>query len=518
MSNQLDTVLLEGLKKSGVPQEKIQKVLQNPSNVQSLINTSKLNEIQSQASQAINASLSSLTSNLSSFGSLFSSNPLTGILTSTKGDAAKGPKEADSKIKSLASDASAAIATPVAFISKPIADTIKGIDTLSQGTGLKDYLSSMNSTELSNLAKSIGSPITSSDGVLNSIIQTTNSLADTFKQIPDSLSSMKNAVLAPIASTIDSFTGTLKSGIGNLLTSVSGSTGLSDLISAGSNLTNSVLSLLPNSLSKYIQASSTAFLESTLNSLVGNKLDSFNHILSLLSGNFSSETLLSKLLGLGDSSNYPNTITSSTNNSSTSASITNSLYGAAKTICAKVSTPRSTSFQINKDLYDLLMDMAADFGLSDLIRQLANCTSAFDDITGKSRRSPEEDVRPYMDERTVMLLQSKTRSIAMRGDTETYKTVQDVITVPQIKELKKDMIVLTANMQATDKNITNYDAILAQNLLTKESLIYADDIATNKVINGPVTAAMCATDTTIVDSVLTPEVRALTQGAIYAYA
>lgn len=520
----LETVIAAGMQNQGISRDDALNAVKNQTNVSTILDqgTAQLNSIKSQASKAVNSSLSSLTSGLSSFSSLFTSNALTGILTTSKVDAAKGPKEADSKIKSLASDASSALANPVAFISKPVNDAIKGIDTLSQGTGLKDYLTSMNSTEISNLAKSTGNSITSSSDVLDAVVNSTNSLASSLKSIPDSLSAMTKKITAPITSSLNSFSSTIKSGISSSLLSSLQTTTTNSLISSGSNLTNAVIGLLPNSLTKYIQKSTTSYLESTMNSLVGDKLTSYNHILSLLSGNFSSDTLLEKLLNLGDSSKYPKTLSTSTNSSSTSSDITTAVYNAAKTICTNVSTPASTSFQLNKDLYDLLMDIAAEYGLSDLIKQLSNCTTVADTLSTStlSTLSTRETTVPqeYMDERTVTVLQNKTRDIAMKGDSETYKTIQEVITASQVKEAHLDMVVLAANMSDEQFNLDNFDTILQKNNLTKDDLIYLDNIGEEQIIDGVTASAMCASNTTIVDGVLTPEVRVLTQSAMYAYA
>ncbi len=545
----------EGLTNSGVSKTDAQNAVKDSSILTGLTNTlnegtKQLSEVGTKATQAINSSLSAITSSLNSFSNLFQSNDVTKTLSTSKNDAAKGPKEADSKIKSLASDTASALANPVSFITKPVNDVIKGIDTLSQGAKMTNYLSSMTTKELQNLSTSVGSLINSSSGVLGAITSVTNGLAEAVSAIPNALSSMASSVISPITSTISSFAGSLKNGIGNLVNSVGSAVGgvvssvtgavgsvinsvigsnsaLGQLISAGSNLTSAVLGILPTNVSRYITNLGASFVSNTLNNLVGDKLTSLNNISSLLSGSFDLNTLLNKLMGLGDSSIYKSTISNSTNSSSTSTNIINVLYRAAKTICSSISTPSSVSFRLNKDLFDILNDIAAESGLSDLIKQLSNCSTKSSSSRSNSSRMlraasdndiSTEDIEPYFDERTVKVLQSKTRTVAMKGDSETYKTIQEVITAPQIKEAKFDMVVLAANMSADETNLNNFDEILEKNNLHKTDLVYADAIGSENIIDGINASAMCANNTVIVDEVLSPEIRALTQSAMFAYA
>ena len=551
----------DGLTNSGVSKTDAQNAVKDSSILSGLTDTlnegtKQLSEVSTKATQAINSSLSAITSSLNSFSDLFKSNDVTKTLSTSKNDAAKGPKEADSKIKSLASDTASALANPVSFITKPVNDVIKGIDTLSQGAKITDYLSSMTTKELQNLSTSTNSLINSSSGVLGAITSVTNGLASAVSAIPNAISSMATSVLSPITSTISSFAGSLKSGIstlvnsagsvvnsvtgaiGSVVNSVTGAVGsvvnsvigsnsaLGQLINAGGNLTSAVLGILPTNVSRYITNLGSAFIGNTLNNLVGDKLSSLSNISSLLSGSFDLNTLLNKLVGLGDSSTYKSTISNSTNNSSTSTNIINVLYKAAKTICSSISTPTSISFRLNKDLYDILNDIAAECGLSDLIKQLNNCSTKLSGSSSSRSRMlraaaediSTENIEPYFDERTVKVLQSKTRTVAMNGDSETYKTIQEVITAPQIKEAKLDMVVLAANMKADETSLENFDIILEKNNMQKTDLVYADAIGNENVIDGVNASAMCANNTTIVDEVLSPEIRVLTQSAMYAYA
>ena len=135
--------------------------------------------ISSLSSSVRSASLSDMASTLPNVANMFSAtvNNLTSTLTSRVSDSLKGLKEADNKILSLTSDAASALASPVAFITKPITDAIKGIDSLSQGTGLKNYIGNMNSTQITNLSKASGTTINNSDDVLKAIVSTTNNLS-----------------------------------------------------------------------------------------------------------------------------------------------------------------------------------------------------------------------------------------------------------------------------------------------------------------------------------------------------
>lgn len=515
-ADKLQQSLTSGIQNAipGVDAEKLSSMLNSNSIASTLGNLEKeaqnaLKSIQGQATALLGSSLDSIAGTFPDAAKqLFTQlNPDTTKLASIVQDITKGPKEVDAKLESLASDSASAIANPVAFISKPVNDAIKGVDTMTQGSGIKDLMSGMDSLDISNLSKSVGFNITSSSDITKAISSVTNGLASQVKSIPDTLGSLKSSVLAPITSTVKSFEGSLMSGIKSTLGSIDSSTGLSSIISAGKNLANSAIGVLPTSLQSYVSSKSNSFISSTAEKLLGDSLGSFNNILGAIPGVSSADSLLTKLLSLGDSSGYSSLtdksgkpLTSSLgNNSSATLDV---LYAAAKTICAGVEQPSTLNYRYNKDLYDVLLQLASELGISDLIKQLEKCAG------GEAA---------YFDSRSLKLLQSATRTAAQSGDVNTYSTLQQTIGAQNVIGAKQDAIILNTNMSGTSENVETYNQVIERFGYTAFSLLTKQTLGKN-VISGSLTALMSASNTKVVDDALGSDVRKLVQGAVYAYA
>lgn len=512
-TDQLQKVLSEGLANSGVDPSKISSMMNTDTLTSTMGNlqqmaSDQLKSLQGKADSLFGASIDSIASSFPDAAKqLFSQvNPQAGMLGSL-GDLTKGPKETDDKLQSLASDSAEAIASPVSFVTKPINDAIKGIDTQSKGMGVKDLLSGMDSFDISNISKSVGFNITSSSDMSKAISSVTNSLSGQIRDIPSMMSSLSSSIGAPITSSLKDFQGGLMSGIKEIASSVSSSTGLGELLSAGSNLTGSALSILPPSVRSAISYSADSFLINSAQSILGDKMGSYANILGMLTGTSLQGSLFNNLLSLGDSSGYPMQTDqygkplfgSVGNNSSNDI---NALYKAAMTICSGINNPTYMNYRQNKDLYDILMMMAASMGLTDLMRQLQNCAG------GQAS---------YYDSRTTSLLQGSTRSVATQGNPYAYAALQDILGPSNVRNPKQDVIILNANMKGTPSNIQAYNGVLSGYGYTSSDLLMNGRVGSYPVYSGQNTALMSASNTNVVDAMIGSGVRSLIQGALFSY-
>ena len=389
------------------------------------------------ASSVRSASLSSMASSLPATSNLFSStiNNLTSSLTSTASDISKGLREANNKIQSLTSDAASAIANPVAFITKPVTDVIKGIDSLSQGSGLKNYTNGLTSTQLKNLGISSGTTIRNSDDVLKAIISITNNLSANTggnTNYERALKSYTNSpTTAPTVSTTSSYEASLMKGIRDSLgyssTTVTSNrtttTTTSNIISVDSLSITDLLSLLSPSRQSSLQIASSSYLSSQVSSSLDTTGTSYSTIVSLLGDSgISNDTILEKLLNitsLNTNTSYAKYLSSEVNAISLgigSLSLINSLYSASQNICSEINNRVVSQYNTYKDLYDVLMSLSLDYDMTDLIEQLRDCISDLGETIGISTASTTS--RTY----TTTASAVSTRSNAVVSPTTSVNT------------------------------------------------------------------------------------------------
>ena len=412
------------LSNKGIPvQSALSAAKQTTAEISSLTNaaSSALKSFANSANGVSSSSLSKLASTLTSTNKFFTTtvNKLTSTLTSHINEATKGLKEANNKIQSLASEAAAALAAPVAFISKPVTDVIKGIDSLTKGTGLKNFLNGLSSGALSDLSKVVNQAIRTSDDVLNAITKITNDLSAVFK-FNDSTGHLDlynytdpANLIEEDSSTEQEFHSSLTPDTRNLLTQNFNSS--NDTTATNLRYTDvdiaQLSASLPEYLRKYIKKTQPSYLSDEAQDTVSDMTKSYSSIMSTLAGSgLDDETILNKLMEVYSSTSktdYKRYISDTSGNTlgTASTNILSSFYNAAQTICPDIKSRYVNDFNLSKDLYDLLMALSLDYGITDLIDQLKNCIasskhaisstqSAFDAIIKAAEAVPKSSISP----------------------------------------------------------------------------------------------------------------------------
>ena len=413
------------LSNKGIPvQSALSAAKQTTAEISSLTNaaSSALKSFANSANGVSSSSLSKLASTLTSTNKFFTTtvNKLTSTLTSHINEATKGLKEANNKIQSLASDAAAALAAPVAFISKPVTDVIKGIDSLTKGTGLKNFLNGLSSGALNDLSKVVNQAIRTSDDVLNAITKITNDLSAVFK-FNDSTGHLDlynytdpANLIEEDSSTEQEFHSSLTPDTRNLLTQNFNSS--NDTTATNLRYTDvdiaQLSASLPEYLRKYIKKAQPSYLSDEAQDTVSDMTKSYSSIMSTLAGSgLDDETILNKLMEVYSSTSktdYKRYISDTSGNTlgTASTNILSSFYNAAQTICPDIKSRYVNDFNLSKDLYDLLMALSLDYGITDLIDQLKNCIasskhaisstqSAFDAIIKAAEAVPKSSISPF---------------------------------------------------------------------------------------------------------------------------
>lgn len=413
------------LSNKGIPvQSALSAAKQTTAEISSLTNaaSSALKSFANSANGVSSSSLSKLASTLTSTNKFFTTtvNKLTSTLTSHINEATKGLKEANNKIQSLASDAAAALATPVAFISKPVTDVIKGIDSLTKGTGLKNFLNGLSSGALSDLSKVVNQAIRTSDDVLNAITKITNDLSAVFK-FNDSTGHLDlynytdpANLIEEDSSTEQEFHSSLTPDTRNLLTQNFNSS--NDTTATNLRYTDvdiaQLSASLPEYLRKYIKKTQPSYLSDEAQDTVSDMTKSYSSIMSTLADSgLDDETILNKLMEVYSSTSktdYKRYISDTSGNTlgTASTNVLSSFYNAAQTICPDIKSRYVNDFNLSKDLYDLLMALSLDYGITDLIDQLKNCIasskhaisstqSAFDAIIKAAEAVPKSSISPF---------------------------------------------------------------------------------------------------------------------------
>lgn len=422
-------------------------------------------------------------------------------LNSIKSDIDNVKKEVQSKIKTLASDSAEAIAKPVSFVTKPVTDTIKGADTNPLGNIQDNLLGSGLTDSLANLSKVTNTPINSIGDATSSITNVANSFTN---NIHNSIGDFSGGITGAIGNTIGGIDNALMGSITGTLDTIKDITGIDKIVSAGRELTNSALSVLPGPLAEYISAGSHNFINDTMHELLGDKLGSVNYILEHLSGLGADASIIDKVLNLGNGSIY----SALTNGGrpvdsifgNNSSSFVMALYRAAQLLCGDIVIPDAlTDYRHNKDLHDVLIQIATDAGLKDLVEQLKKC---------------KEEETSYFDDRTVTVLQNRLPDVSYRGDTNMYKTVQEVLGPSYVSNSENDIMKLIANMKDDKTNIDNVKAIMKSAKVSTDDLIktktyLGDDV---EVYSGKKVVVLTASGTGFVDGATGSDTRKLIQG------
>lgn len=533
----------EGLAKQGINESKIKETLKSSDFLGDLSNTanSMLKEAQGKLTSGANmlkTTLNDLTSSFpdavsSFFGDMNTDASSLGDITSAIGD---GAKEVNSKLKSIASSSGEAIAQAVSFTTKTVEDTISGVDTSSLGSDSVDMLNGLSDSVISNIEKATGSIIKESGDLSETIKSVSSEIAGAIRETPNVLNELKQSITEPITSTVNDFVGSLTDGLsgdnqlGKVLSdlgdaaSAIGSVG-STVIQSGKEIGDAVIDILPSPVDSWVSKKVDSYVNTAASDLLGSNLNIAKYVMGKFSSAGSSDNILNMIIGLGDNSKYPS-VADEAGGSLTALLGTGSgnqideLYSIARSLCSSITTTSYVNFQYNKTLYDVLLQLAASMGMTDLVNQLKRCAAAVEGMSLRSSRAPEDN-NPYWDERSVAILQNATNEVAHKGNVDMYRCIQENIGSSQMLNSEEEVKILVTNMSLKDsesgrkKNV--YKQIISDLGYTTDSLV-TTEVLKKQALKGADICAMSATDSYIIDDAIGAETRTLVQAAMYAYA
>lgn len=420
----------------------------------------------------------------------------------------KGEQETNSKIKSLASDSAEAISKPVAYVTKSVDDVVTGASTLSQGNGVKDGISSMSETAKNNLSKATGTDINSDSALTSAIKSVTNGFSSAVKGGSDAINSMKEKVVSPTVSTIKDSVSSFTDGIKETVGSVGDTLDIGGTASALKDLNKTVLDTLPSPVADMISSKEDDFINKTVNDVTQGKMDQISNILSALNG-VKSDDVLNSTLGVL-SNKYPNItdsegldVTKLTGNQS--MDVVERLFSAAQGICnIKSLNDTYLNYSDNKTLYDTLLDLAGQYGITQLIDDLSQC--------GKNSSAH------YFDQQSIDTLRNVCKTATENGDPFTYRSAQNAAGKSNINTDAEDLIKLNANMVDDGyENTEAYNEILKDAGTSVQQLITANTVGDNTVLDSTKVTVMCASNNSIVDNAISTDNRTLIQQSRVLY-
>ena len=476
--------------------------------------SNKLNQtVTSAASDAGNllkGGVSSLTSSVSDFAnSVFAKTTnASQALANRSQSQNKGEQETNSKIKSLASDSAEAISKPVAYVTKSVDDVVTGASTLSQGNGVKDGISSMSETAKNNLSKATGTDINTDSALTSAIKSVTNGFSSAVKGGSDAINSMKEKIVSPTVSTIKDNVSSFTDGIKETVGSIGDTLDIGGTASGLKDLNKTVLDTLPSTVADMISSKEDDFINKTVDSVTQGKMDQISNILSALNG-VSSDDVLNSTLGLL-SNKYPN-ITDSEGLDVTklagnqSMDVVQRLFSAAQGIC-NINSLNDTylNYSDNKTLYDTLLDLAGQYGVTQLIDDLSQC--------GKNSSAH------YFDQQSIDTLRNVCKTATENGDPFTYRSAQNAAGKSNINTDAEDLIKLNANMVDDGYDNTKaYNEILKDAGTSVQQLITANTVGNNTILDSTKVTVMCASNNSVVDNAISTDNRTLIQQSRVLY-
>lgn len=438
------------------------------------------------------------------------------IMSAITGDMSKGKKETDSKIKTFGASSAEAISSPVSFISKPLNDLIRGIDAVLPG-GVNTVVRGLSSLSKGNLSKATGMSITDDASVNVAMNSVTSEFANRLISMLDANSSIFQFQMEGSTGSAQQYNSQLLSSLARTLTSngrdpyqrytgssYSGSSrGSSYLSSSGAAgvdySSNSALSMylgdaitqselegaLPQDYRNMLSAGSNTRIEAAANQYVNSKTRSVSNIQEQFNNVGDQDELTNFVLGL--SGNYPSL---QGQNFQTNAGIYGTaepdmfdlLYELAATICPNIRRPDSVEFSNLKDLYDTLIDQAANSGLADLIRQLVECGQELG----------------LFDERTAGMLKDRTTLAAVTGGVFVLGSIIGALGTYSVSDPARLLMITNANMYGYPEEIVAYED-LSKTLNVTTTQIVTTNIGGRTVYNGERIAMMSTSNTKIID-------------------
>lgn len=433
-------------------------------------------------------------------------------LASAKEDT--GQKETDAKIKSLSSSDNTAIVKPTAFKAGG-GNGIGATKNIPQDAGATEV---PKIGQLAKTAQELKEKDNTDGSWLSTIKSSSKDLQDNIaaasKNVSDTVTSAKTAV----GDSINSAVGEVKEMTKVFSTAVQPVTGaITDAISCGSGIANSIADALPGSVGKYVKAGYSTALQTASSKILGDKAAAVSTLAGLLPGVTDTSNLWTIVGGL--STNTEDTLFDKDGNIITgtggnTASDINALFAAAGKVCSGVTSPNATSQNQQQTLFDALMGIAGQKGASDLISKLAACTGSSGD-------------QSLFTSSTVSVLQSCLNTSSSKGDVNTTSAIVEAIGGQNVSSAKKLVTTLVGNMDSKSaKEVVNsgkarsaaspLKTIMNECSITVESLT-STDTPVGSALNATDIAIMSSNNNVIIDSMIGTDTRSLAQAALFAY-
>ena len=434
-------------------------------------------------------------------------------LASAKEDT--GQKETDSKIKSIASSDNTAIVKPTAFKAGG-GNGIGATTNVPQDAGETEV---PKTGQLAKTAQELKEKDNTDGSWLSTLKSSSKDLQENIAAASKSVNETVTTAKAAVGDAINSAVGEVKEMTKVFSTAVQPVTGaITEVISCGSGIANSIADALPESVGKYVRAGYASALQSASNKILGSKASTVAALAGLLPGVTDTSNLWSIVSGLATDTKDTlldengNVISGTGGNT---ASDINALFAAAGKVCSGVSSPNATSQNQQQSLYDSLMALAGQKGASGLLSQMAACT-------GSSGN------QSLFTSSTISILQSCLDASSSKGDVETTSAIVEAIGGQNVSAPKELVTTLVGNMDtASAKKIVNASttgnasssplhSIMNECNVTVESLT-STPTPVGSALDATSIAIMSSNNNAIIDSMIGTDTRSLTQAALIAY-
>ena len=434
-------------------------------------------------------------------------------LASAKEDT--GQKETDSKIKSIASSDNTAIVKPTAFKAGG-GNGIGATTNVPQDAGETEV---PKTGQLAKTAQELKEKDNTDGSWLSTLKSSSKDLQENIAAASKSVNETVTSAKAAVGDAINSAVGEVKEMTKVFSTAVQPVTGaITEVISCGSGIANSIADALPESVGKYVRAGYASALQSASNKILGSKASTVAALAGLLPGVTDTSNLWSIVAGL--STGTDDTLLDENGNvisgtGGNTASDINALFAAAGKVCSGVSSPNATSQNQQQSLYDSLMALAGQKGASGLLSQMAACT-------GSSGN------QSLFTSSTISILQSCLDASSSKGDVETTSAIVEAIGGQNVSAPKELVTTLVGNMDtASAKKIVNASttgnasssplhSIMNECNVTVESLT-STPTPVGSALDATSIAIMSFNNNMIIDSMIGTDSRSLTQAALIAY-
>ena len=418
----------------------------------------------------------------------------------------KGPKETQTKVKTISPNEHSAMAQPVAYVTRPITTVVDNTKS-APAEDKKDGLPKIG--PLADKAKKLGKDA-SWTNVIKDVTKDIKSGISKVSAFVSDVKSKVNAVKQTVAGTVRGVVNTVGSAVASVTSSVLSFTtpivqGVSDVIKCGKSLTGELASVLPGPLGAYVSAKSDAFFNKVSTKVANSKLFQIQNALTKLnavseSGNFADFVGMALLSQAGKK--YP-MLTDAFgmdlthmfgNNTIASLNGFNKLITQFCPQVAELLPTDAVNYSENKLLYDSLLGALASNGCNQLLLQLATCEAAD---------------RLYYDESSTKMLQKAAQEVLAKGDVDTYKAIMSRIGTNNVEDPSLALAALSANVSKEDavKVGQPYNDLVSMFGYTPDNL-YCNaelgEIDGCKVYDGSKVALATVNDTTLVKHVLDP--------------